>query len=170
MIGDGADRHGLEINPGVKIDGNTFREIIYTDDNKILKGSTITIRDDNDNVLGCLCINQDISKALEFSDYIKDNFGTTDNENMTMFKDIGNLLDDLIKEAIVKVGKSVNSMDKDDRLSFLRYLDERGTFLISKSGPKVCEVLKISKFTLYKYLEAIRSDENNQNGQEAEPL
>ena len=37
-------------------------------------------------------------------------------------------------------------------------LDRRGAFLITKSGSKVCDVLNISKFTLYNYLETIRKE------------
>ena len=40
--------------------------------------------------------------------------------------------------------------------------DDRGMFLISKSGPRICEILGISKFTLYNYLEIIRSGTHEQ--------
>ena len=42
-------------------------------------------------------------------------------------------------------------MTKEDKQEFIRYLDERGAFLITKSGTRVCNYLSISKYTLYNY-------------------
>lgn len=50
-------------------------------------------------------------------------------------------------------------MNKEAKIKLLRFLDERGVFLIQKSGQKVCELLGISKFTLYNYLEEARGKE-----------
>lgn len=49
-------------------------------------------------------------------------------------------------------------MTKEDKLEILRYLDEKGTFLITKSGDKVCNALKMSKYTMYSYLDIVRSN------------
>ena len=53
-------------------------------------------------------------------------------------------------------------MTKEDKIAFIKFLDDRGMFLISKSGPRICEILGISKFTLYNYLEIIRSGTHEQ--------
>lgn len=42
----------------------------------------------------------------------------------------------------------------------IEYLDNRGAFLITRSSDRVCDALGISKFTLYNYLEQIRSNAN----------
>lgn len=42
-------------------------------------------------------------------------------------------------------------------MKFLQYLEEKGTFKIAKSSAEVCQVLGISKFTLYNDLDAIRA-------------
>ena len=49
-------------------------------------------------------------------------------------------------------------MTKAEKLEVVRFLDRRGAFLITKSGDRVCEFLNISKFTLYNYLDAVRSE------------
>ena len=41
-------------------------------------------------------------------------------------------------------------------MKVLRFLDDRGAFLISKSSTKICQILEISKFTLYNYLDEVR--------------
>ena len=73
---------------------------------------------------------------------------------------LGVLLDDMIQQALLFVGKHSYAMSKEDKINFIRYLDERGAFLISKSGPRVCKTLNISKYTLYKYLDLIRENYN----------
>jgi predicted transcriptional regulator YheO len=157
-IGSGALRHGLEVIPGVSVNGNTFAEIVYTDDGRILKGSTISIKNDEGEPIGMICINEDITRLVEFGNYIERVYGTDKEISGEFAKDINGLLDGLIQDALISCGKSYSAMTKKDKLAFLKYLDDRGFFLISKSGPKICEILHISKFTLYKYLEIIRSN------------
>ena len=44
-------------------------------------------------------------------------------------------------------------MDKGEKIRAIRFLNDAGAFLITKSGPKVCQVFGISKYTLYSYLD-----------------
>jgi predicted transcriptional regulator YheO len=69
------------------------------------------------------------------------------------------LLDYLINEAAVQAGKTVPQMKLADKLQFVRFLDQKGAFLITRSGDAVCEFLRISKYTLYRYLEIVRGKE-----------
>ena len=70
---------------------------------------------------------------------------------------MGSLLEYLIRQAQSAVGKPPCELNREERLRFLQYLDEKGAFQISKSSVHVCEVLGISKFTLYSDLEIIRT-------------
>ena len=45
-------------------------------------------------------------------------------------------------------------MTKEDKIQVVRYLNDAGEFLITKSGDKVANLLNISKFTLYSYMDA----------------
>jgi predicted transcriptional regulator YheO len=77
------------------------------------------------------------------------------------------LLDYLIGEAAAQAGKAVSQMKLADKLQFVRFLDRKGAFLITHSGDTVCEFLKISKYTLYRYLEIVRGKEE---GRGEDPL
>ena len=48
-------------------------------------------------------------------------------------------------------------MSREDNGRVIRQLNDAGAFLITKSGPKVCQFLGISKYTLYSYLDEIKS-------------
>ena len=66
---------------------------------------------------------------------------------------VSDILDAMIHDSLMYVGKPVDKMSKEDKMKGLKYLDEKGAFLIKKSGEKVMEFYKISKYTLYNYLE-----------------
>ena len=53
--------------------------------------------------------------------------------------------------------KPPEEMSKSEKVEFIRFLDEKGAFLITKSGERICELLEISKFTFYSYLEKSRN-------------
>ena len=50
-------------------------------------------------------------------------------------------------------------MTREEKIEFVRRLNNRGAFLITKSGERVQEFLGISKYTLYKYLEIANSND-----------
>ena len=82
-------------------------------------------------------------------------------------QDVSQLTDYLIAQGLELVNKPVSQMTKDDKLTIIKYLDEKGTFLITKSGDKVCQFLNISKFTLYNYLDTIRGDKEDKKSEKA---
>lgn len=63
------------------------------------------------------------------------------------------LLDSLISQAVEHMGKPVELMSKEDKADAIGYLNEKGAFLITKSGDKVAEYFGISKYTLYHYID-----------------
>ena len=72
-------------------------------------------------------------------------------------RNVADLLDDLIEQSVQLVGTPVTLMTKDDKVRAIRYLNDAGAFLITKSGPKVCKYFGISKYTLYSYLDEAKS-------------
>lgn len=127
-------------------------------DGKILRSSTIYIRSAEGKVTGIFSINYDLSmmlaaeKALETM--TKTAPGTEEPEQIT--QNVSDLLEELIMQSIRLVGKPVSMMTKEDKLQAIRYLDDSGALLITKSGQRICEVFGFSKYTLYNYLEEIR--------------
>lgn len=155
-VGDYADKHGLLAVPGENVDGNCYNEIIYTEAGRILKGSTFNIRDDDGSIIGGICINQDITEMVRISNFLQEKTGYKGTKDQQA--DISDALNAIIQEAFLEAGKHPNAMAKEDKIAFIKYLDDRGAFLISKSGPRICELLDISKYTLYHYLDIARGE------------
>ena len=72
--------------------------------------------------------------------------------------DVNQLLDALLQKAMEEVGKPVSYMTREEKIGVVKYLDQKGAFLITKSGNRICQFLDISKFTLYSYLDEVHSE------------
>ena len=133
-----------------------------TEDGRILKSSTLYIRDDNGKIAYIFSINYDITALLAVENAVQglvqtepegNGEGTSADAPQTITHNVTELLDLLIEQAIAKVGKPVALMNKDDKTAVVQYLNNAGAFLITKSGDKVSSLLGISKFTLYSYMD-----------------
>ena len=72
--------------------------------------------------------------------------------------DISSVLDDLIQEALLSIGKPISDMTRDDKIEFIRILHMQGAFLVTKASTRICSLLGISKYTLYSYINLIISE------------
>ncbi|MCF6412151.1 transcriptional regulator [Collinsella tanakaei] len=129
-----------------------------TSDGKLLKSSTIFIRNDAGWPCGILAINFDITLMTAFSGTLASLIGTGEhNEPEPIAKNIGDLLDDLFSECEQMIGKPAALMTKEERVRAIGYLDQRGAFLISKSSQKACDFFGISKYSFYSYLDEAKA-------------
>jgi len=133
--------------------------LMKTADGKILKCSTSYIHDDDGTLHYVFGINYDISLMLAMEKELSSFTGTIEEDTTKepIAVNIGDLLDELISQSVQHIGKPVTLMTKEDKVQVVRLLNEAGAFLITKSGPKVCQFLGISKYTLYSYLDEIKS-------------
>ena len=130
-----------------------------TKDGKILKSSTIYIRDDDGKAIGVFAINYDITLMLAMEDMLRQ-FTATEMPNMEperISRNVSDLLDELIDQSVAIVGKPVALMTKEDKVRAIHFLNDTGAFLITKSGDKVCKFFGISKYTLYSYIDEAKN-------------
>lgn len=155
-VGDCGTNLGLEVLKGTI--GDKYNYITHTKDGKILRSSSMYIKNSESKVIGALCVNTDVTPYAQVIEKLKQfTLGQEDQVEEFFNGNIRDLLDDLINKAIDSVNMSVDAMGRKEKISCIRYLEEKGAFQISKSGERVCEVLKISKYTLYSYLDQIRN-------------
>ncbi len=135
-----------------------------TSDGKILKSSTLYIRDDKNVVRYMLSINQDITEFIGLSQSIKNLIETDEQpkeQPEQIVTNVSDLLDTLIDQSVALVGKPATLMNKEEKIRAIQFLNDAGAFLITKSGDKVSKYFGISKFTLYSYI-----DVNNRKQEE----
>ena len=156
-VGDCGSNLGLEVMRGTVKNGDMYNYITKTSENTTLRSSTTYIRDDDGSTIGALCINFNITDLIEAENVINSFTIGSQNETEIFARDVSDLLNYLLSESMKISNKPVSEMSKEDKIAAIRYLDEKGAFLITKSGNKVCEFFNISKFSLYNYLDEIRS-------------
>ncbi|WP_122642036.1 helix-turn-helix transcriptional regulator [Luxibacter massiliensis] len=132
-----------------------------TEDGRILKSSTMFIREEDNHISYIFSLNYDITALLTVESAISSLIRTEpkkeegqNTQPQTITHNVNELLDTLIEQALSLVGKPVALMNKDDKVTVVQYLNNAGAFLITKSGDKVASLLGISKFTLYSYMDA----------------
>ena len=160
-VGDGPSHVVLDVLNYDDGSEGRFGYLTKTKDGRILKSSTMYIRDDNGNIDYLLGINQDITEFVMMHRSLESLIGIGQAENGTVEKittSVSELLDDLLLEAERLVGKPGPLMNKVERLKAIRYLNEKGAFLISKSSEKIAEYFNISKFTLYSDLNTVKEE------------
>lgn len=157
-IGDPGSNLGLEVMRGTQDGSSQLNYVTKTADNRMLKSSSLYVKDVNGEPIGAFCINYDITDLLSAKDVLGDlTMGDEEERDEQFVKDVNDLLDYLLSQSEIIVGKQANDMTKEDKLKALKYLDDKGAMLITKSGTKICKYFDISKFTLYNYLEEIRN-------------
>lgn len=155
-VGDCGTNLGLEVLKG-KV-GDQYNYITHTKDGKVLRSSSMYLRDSDGQVTGALCINTDISDYIRVAEKLMRLTNNHTEQVEEFFNgNVTDLLDNLITKAIESVNTPVSSMKRKDKIACVKYLEDKGAFLISKSSERVCEVLKISKYSLYSYLDTIRN-------------
>ncbi|MEL7609408.1 MAG: helix-turn-helix transcriptional regulator [Bacillota bacterium] len=157
-VGDGPSHIVLE---SIRGDAQTLKDqfnyLTKTGDGRILKSSTVYIRDgENGKPVGIFSINQDITNFMLVHSALESMLSLEKGENKQIERipqNVTELLDDLIEESTALIGKPVPMMSKDDKIRAIQYLNRAGAFLITKSGDKVAKHFGISKYTLYSYMD-----------------
>ena len=133
--------------------------LLKTHDGRIVKSSTVYIRNKQGGVDGIFCVNYDITNLLMAQKAVGSllSHGEAPKAPASIPQNVNQLLDDLIEQSVEKVGKPVALMTKDDKISAIQFLNNAGAFLVTKSGDKVSKYFGISKYTLYSYIEASKN-------------
>ena len=160
-VGDGASRIVVEqlLNAGHQ-PKDDYCYLMRTPDGRILKSSSMYIRNSKGVVTGLFCINFDVTALLMSQQSIGELVETKDKAGDEPEKiiNINDVLTELIEQSVALVGKPVALMNKDDKIRAIQFLNESGAFLVTKSGDKVAKYFGISKYTLYSYIDSNKED------------
>ena len=80
-------------------------------------------------------------------------FGGSSLASARQFKKVGDIIwSDKSRRYVVPSAPGKRN-DKDEKVTAIRFLNDAGAFLITKSGDKISRYFGISKFTLYNYID-----------------
>ncbi|GGG81630.1 helix-turn-helix transcriptional regulator [Paenibacillus radicis (ex Gao et al. 2016)] len=168
-VGDPGTNLGLEIMRGTTEGDNRHNYITQTKDGRILRSTSMYVKNNAGTIIGAICINFDITDLMVAEKTLQSLTASGLAPVRESFvSNVNDLLDTLIQETQEAIGKPAAIMAKEDKVRFIQLLDQKGAFLIKKSGEKVCSYLGISKYTLYSYLDESKSAAADSDAQ-AEP-
>ncbi|HZH60438.1 MAG TPA: PAS domain-containing protein [Metabacillus sp.] len=125
----------------------------------VMKSSTIFLRDSRDMVIGALCINYDISQVMISAADIEQFLGFDDKQTKSenFHSTVQDVIHDMVNQVLSGFKKAYTQLTLEEKIECVRLLEEKGTFLIKGSTEYLARVLGVSKFTIYNYLQKIRT-------------
>lgn len=131
-------------------------------DGKKIKSSTALIRDLNEKVIGALCVNIDLTHISQFMEELGGLIGLPESmapaaEEVEVVPSILEIVDDIIDKTIGD--QDVENMSRDQKISLIRFMNDRHIFTIKGTLDKVADRMNVSKVTVYSYLDEIKKSE-----------
>lgn len=156
-VGDAVDVMGLQLlrHPP---SNDLLNYRTETKSGKALRSSSIFFRDEDGKIFSSLCVNLDISGLVQVQHWLQDLMGPLEAGPHEEFEgSVDTVLDRLIQDSVRTTGKEVSDLTREDKVAIISYLENKGAFLIRYSVDRIAELLSISKYTIYNYLEGIKS-------------
>ncbi|MBP1933102.1 helix-turn-helix transcriptional regulator [Ammoniphilus resinae] len=132
-----------------------------TEGGREIKSSTALIRDSNEKVIGALCVNYNLESMIHFKGFLDEFISveqeeTVKVEDVELMENVAEIADDLIDRIIALYENE--DLKRKEKVKLIKFMDEKGIFLIKGSVDKVAEKLGISKVTVYSYLDEIKKN------------
>lgn len=142
--------------------GNTEDDVYnYTGksaDGRVLKSSTMFIKDDNGKAIGCFCINFDMTELVAAKNVMGEIMKVASDSEVKeeSGNKINDVLTDIVNQTIEAKGKPIAYLTKEEKVAIVNKLDKQGAFLIKGAIDYVAKILCVSRYTIYNYLDEIR--------------
>jgi predicted transcriptional regulator YheO len=126
---------------------------------KKIRASTYFIRDQEDNLIGMLCTNIDVtalSNARKYIDdliMIKENSETKEQENFSL--NINAHVNSIISKTLSEFGSEPFRMTMEEKKNIIKDLENKGVFKLKGVIGAVASSLKVSDQTVYRYLKEL---------------
>ena len=106
-------------------------------------------------------INFDITEMARVTQVITELAATSGELKQTIVTDAMGQIEEILKECISLVGKEPRDMQKSDRVRIIRMLYKKKAFTYQKAVAIVAERLRVSRYTVYKYMHEIEKESEN---------
>lgn len=150
-----------------------FNYLAKNNRGELIKCSCIFIRDENDKIIGFLCINYDLKKAVAAQELIEgllrvemsgagvepaeepgERFPEPVRESFA--QDIDEVVGDSLAQVKRRIGKPFKYLTKPEKKEVVRELHDKGFFLLKGSVDILAAEMGNTKFTIYSYIREIQ--------------
>ena len=121
---------------------------------RIMKSSTIFLRDERERALGALCVNLDVTDFVAFRNRLNSFAHTQDSERMTetLSDNLFETVQSAVAETLYESGRSLHAMNREETIELVATLEQKGLFQVKRAVPMVADMLGLSRATVYNYL------------------
>jgi len=153
---------------------------------ELIKCSAIFIRDENEKIIGFMCINYDISKAAAAQELIEsllhldmddveqypesgaDNSPKPDKFPVPIRERYAKELEEVVTDSLTQVknriGTPLSYLSKAEKKEVIKELHDRGFFLLKGSVDRVANEMGNTKYTIYSYIRDVQKQEKLHKG------
>ncbi|MBA2727265.1 MAG: helix-turn-helix domain-containing protein, partial [Parachlamydiaceae bacterium] len=124
-------------------------------DGKNIKSVSATLRNDDGEPIGLMCINLEISKWEEMHHFLGEWIGNVDlrHQPKVLFKDDWKeKINHYVSQYLKTHGFTLRSLNKEKKQALILALQHEGAFKAKNAATYVGEVLDLSRATIYNYL------------------
>ncbi|MBW4078617.1 MAG: hypothetical protein HIU84_08960 [Acidobacteria bacterium] len=168
-VGDTINPFALErIREGADHDMINYQ--VELGDGRILRSSTIFVRTSDGVAEGCLCVNLDVSDLMKMRSVIDalmvsagDAVDAARDTSMvptvheTFPNTVEEVMAEMVSQAIANVGVEPGLMHKRHKMEVVQFLEAHGLFLVRDAVDFVAQELRVTRYTIYNYLNEIKS-------------
>ena len=132
----------------------------HTADGRLIKSSTALLKDFGGKVVGALCINIDTTKISQQIEWLQSLMpGSEENAapaevSQEELTHVSEIVTDLIDKIIGN--KDMARLRREEKLDLIRFMDQRGIFLLKGAVDQVGSRMGISRVTVYSYIDEVR--------------
>jgi len=158
-IGDSFDHLIREVLLSEKLQDGFAANYYFTAPNgKRIRSSSLLIQDETGKLAGALCINLDTTRVMQQLEFLQSLLPGAASEASARETQPGAHVSVMIEDLMdsILAGADAGALTRDERIEKIRFMDEKGLFLVKGSVEKAAEKLGVNKVTIYSYLDEAR--------------
>ncbi len=164
QVGQSFDHLVPQVILSKKLDNDVVANYYFhTEDGRLIKSSTVLLKDFQGKVVGAMCINIDttpITRQMEWLQSMIPSEGeelTASSPSEVAPEEVTHV-SEVVTELIDKIigDKDISRLRREEKLELIRFMDQRGIFLMKGAVDLVGNRMGISRVTVYSYIDEVR--------------
>ena len=162
QVGQSFDRLVPQVILSDDLDNDMVTNYYFrTAEGKLVKSSTVLLRDFEGKVVGAMCINLDttpITRQVEWLQALLPGIGEESPSGQEGAADEVSHVSQVVTDLIDKIigDKDVSRLRREEKLELIRFMDQKGIFLMKGAVDQVGSRMGISRVTVYSYIDEVR--------------
>ncbi|MFD3583567.1 transcriptional regulator [Streptomyces sp. NPDC058683] len=161
-VGGAMSEIGMKLLAAGDAAADELNYLTRTRDGKLVKSSTMVLRDSAGTAFGALCVNLDVTAVTQVHALVGDLAGVAAGPETppttTFGDDITAVLDAIVDARRLRETRPWPQLTREERLELFRDLDRQGVFAVRGAVQQIAARLGISRASAYNYLAATRTD------------